>query len=161
MVAKRVSAWAPSSLHHQGKLSNIALVRPPNAVISRRQGQLSCSRALGAGSLAPIPPEPVLLYCPVGGQGQLPQVMHQARVWNTVPALTPPGLAHLCFHHQRGQLHCVVQARFKAHSPASGGQDFTASLPDYRRSWGTVGEHLPLAHCISRQMDDGGPFLLY
>lgn len=39
-------------LHHQGKLSSIALVRPPNGTISRNQGQLSCSCVLRARSPA-------------------------------------------------------------------------------------------------------------
>ena len=38
-------------LHHQGKFPSIALAKPPNAAISRRQGQLSCSYDLGSAHL--------------------------------------------------------------------------------------------------------------
>ena len=48
VVAELVSVPALPYPSHQGKFSSTAPARPPNAATGRRQGQLSCSHALGA-----------------------------------------------------------------------------------------------------------------
>jgi hypothetical protein len=56
-----------------GELCSIALARPPNAAIDRRQGQIFCSNILRAISLTPIPPEPAPLCFPVKEEAHSPR----------------------------------------------------------------------------------------
>jgi hypothetical protein len=62
-------------LHHQGKFPSIALAKPPNAAISRRQGQLFCSYELGSAHLCSQLQSQ--LYCAV-------QMRHRACVHDLV-----------------------------------------------------------------------------
>lgn len=55
-VAELVSLPTLPYPHHQGELSSTAPARLPKATTSRRQGLLSCSRVLWAGSSEPTLP---------------------------------------------------------------------------------------------------------
>lgn len=46
MVAELISSLALPYVYHQDNFHSIALARPPNAIITRRQGQFSSSHAL-------------------------------------------------------------------------------------------------------------------
>jgi len=54
MVAKLVSPTALPLSHHQSVFSSTALTRPPGVTSNKRQGQLSCSRALRLACLHPL-----------------------------------------------------------------------------------------------------------
>ena len=89
VVAELLSLLTLPYRHHQSELPSTALARLPNAATGRRQGQLFCSRALRAGSPAPMPPEPALLCYPVKVQSFF-QVLQPGV---GICALTPLGLA--------------------------------------------------------------------
>lgn len=61
MIAKLDSLPALLYPHHQGELSGVALARPHDATIGRRQGQLFSSHALRDSSRALMSPKPALL----------------------------------------------------------------------------------------------------
>lgn len=74
--------WSASfpHTHQQGELFNTTLARSTNCgpAVGNRKGQLSHSQAHGIGLPVPIPPEPVLLCCPVKAQGWHCWVLHTA-----------------------------------------------------------------------------------
>lgn len=125
MVAELFSLSALLFLHHQGEVSSIALVGHP-MLSSAGQGQIFCFHALEAGSPEPVPQKPAPLYCPVKVLGLLSQVLQPLRGCASSHTL---GLAHFCLQYQ-GQLHCIIQVRFRALSPKFYSQDWgRASSP--------------------------------
>lgn len=73
--AELVSPLAFPLLHHQVKFSNTVPANSTNVSTGKRQGKLSCSHALGACSLPPMPSKPVLLWCPEEVQSLLCQML--------------------------------------------------------------------------------------
>lgn len=118
----------------------------PITLSIRRQGQVSCSHALGTGSPAPVPPGPA----PVKGSRGTQKRCSPSRDWTSSSALKSPGLAHWCLYHQ-GQLHCAAQTKYRATASKGTGLVLLPSGPAPPTAVGEGDGHHPHTHAISRQ----------
>lgn len=134
MVVKQNILPALPYLSCQGKLSSNVLARPPNVTIGSRQGQVSHSPALLAGSPTPTTPEPAPMCCPGKVQGPLSPVLQLVRGRENSSTFRSPGPAFPAGPAASGErggrksLLCPAIA-----GEMSGGQDLLHSYP-----WGQL-----------------------
>jgi hypothetical protein len=126
-----ISVPALPCIHHQVEFYSTPLLLPTSAAIGRKQGQLSCSHALGATHLHPGL-QSHIHWAAQSRCGALS--LKYCNLWETGTALHLSYLLVHPGHHHQGQLHHVVWVRFKVSFPESYSQwpirdSFLALMP--------------------------------